>query len=49
MKDESLKAYLIYYYNYSPEGAQALIDRNQDEESRKALEDIVLLKKDSRG
>jgi len=45
MTDESLAAYLRYYYNYSPEGAQALIDRNRDADNRKALEDIIQIKK----
>lgn len=42
---ETLKKYLIEIYNYSDEGAKALIDRNSSASGRKTLEDIVELKK----
>ena len=45
MNNESLRAYLIYFYNYTPDVAQALIDRNGSEENRRALEDIVNTKR----
>lgn len=45
MTDESLIAYLVYYYHYTPDGAQALIDRNGDHEKRRNLEEIVDIKR----
>lgn len=45
MSNETIKTYLMYFYNYAPNEAQAIIDTNKDEEKRSALEDIIIIKK----